>query len=94
MVATAYRRTFADTGDFAATRAAEAWCNENGISVGIMQGHDPRGLLVGDFDIAKWRNLDRDERAALHGVMTGDGRNGPAHIELFANCPPIAEVIA
>jgi hypothetical protein len=94
MTAVAYRRTFADAGTFVATRAAEAWCKENGISVGTMQGPDPRGLLVGDFYIAKWRNLSRDERAALHGTITGNGREGPVHVELFANCPPITGVIA
>lgn len=91
MTAIAYRHTFVATEDFAATREAEAWCKARGISVGTMQGPDPRGLLVGDFFIAKWRNLSRDERAALHGTMTGDGRNGPVHINLFVNCPPIAD---
>lgn len=82
-----FRRTFSDEGTFAAKNAAEAWCAENGISVGESQGPAPRGLLVGEFDIAKWRNLNLEDRAALHGVMTGDGRNGPVHVELFANCP-------
>lgn len=76
--ATVFRRTFSDEGTFAAKNAAEAWCAGNGISVGESQGPAPRGLLVGDFYIAKWRNLNREERAALHGVMTGRTSQPPA----------------
>jgi hypothetical protein len=80
-------KTFTGTG---AARDAEAWCEERGISIGRMQQGSPRGLLVGDFEIQKWRNLNAKERAALHGVMTGDMRNGPVMIKLYAHCPAVA----
>jgi hypothetical protein len=77
-------RTFHSIGyDFSAMTAAENWCKENGISVGRMQGPSPRGLLRGDFDIAKWRNLSKREKAELHGQMTGNMRNGPVTVEMF-----------
>ena len=74
--------TFKQSGDFQAMYAAEAWCAENGVSVGSTQRGDPRGLLYGDFMIAKWRNLDAAERAELHGQMTGDMRNGPVQVSI------------
>lgn len=69
------------TKTFEQFAAAERWCAEQGISVGRMQGPDPRCLLWGDFDIAKWRNLTKAERAECHGTMTG-GRDGPIHVRI------------
>lgn len=71
---------FDQPGDFEACNAAEKWCHDRGISVGEMQGPAPRGLLVGDFWIAKWRNLNAAEKRALNGRMTGDMRHGPVTI--------------
>ena len=68
-------------GDFEACRAAEARCAVRGIAVGRPQRGSPRGLLRGDFDIQKWRNLDDAERGQLDGTMTGDMRNGPVTVE-------------
>ena len=75
--------TFSNAGDFKAMQAAEDWCAERGISVGQRQRGDPRGLLRGDFLIAKWRNLTGKERAKLDGLMTGDMRNGPVVVGLW-----------
>lgn len=77
--------TFTQAGDFEASRAAEAWCAERGISVGHAERGSPRGLLYGEFDIAKWRNLSTRERCELHGQITGDMRNGPVTVEI---CEP------
>ncbi|MBP2232485.1 hypothetical protein J2847_005814 [Azospirillum agricola] len=76
-------KAFTEAGDFVAVRAAERWLAENGFSVGRMQAHAPRGILMGDnWDIQKWRNLTRKERAELDGILIGD-RNGPAEILMF-----------
>ncbi|WP_250467671.1 hypothetical protein [Caballeronia sp. GAFFF2] len=69
---------------FEAVYSAEAWCAENGYSVGAAQQGAPRGLLRGDFAIAKWRNLSPAERLSLDGTMTGDMRNGPVTIHIKA----------
>jgi len=74
--------TFTQQGGFAATRAAEAWCKRHGLSVGFMQRNEPRGLLYGDYAIAKWRNLSIGNRAALDGTMTGNTRHGPITVTL------------
>ena len=73
---------FNDAGDFAAVRAAEEWCAKYGLSVGPMQRGEPRGILFGDYDIQKWRNLRQADKDALHGMMTGDMRNGPVFLLL------------
>jgi hypothetical protein len=77
------RIVFSHAGTFQALSAAEAWCRDNGLSVGQSCATGPTGLLFGKYDwIAKWRNLTRKERAALHGTLSGDFREGPVVVEL------------
>ncbi len=83
--------TFRDAGLFEAATSAEMWCSENGYSVGRMQGKSPRGLLRGNYDIQKWRNLTAADRAALDGTMTGDMRNGPVVVWIKEPCVAAAE---
>jgi hypothetical protein len=75
--------TFAQRGDFAAVRAAEAALKAAGFSVGIMQAHAPRALFLGDCAISKWRNLSAMERLMADGEMHG-GRDGPVQIVVSA----------
>jgi len=74
--------TFSDVGDFVAYRRAKAWLEGQGYSVGRMQAHAPSGVLRGDYDIQKWRNLRPHERAALDGTVTGNFRHGPVVVRL------------
>lgn len=74
--------TFDQAGAFEATHAAEEWCREHGVSYGSSERGNPRGLLVGDYLIAKWKNLTPKERQECHGTMTGDGRYGPITIRI------------
>jgi len=84
--------TFDQKGDFAAKHAAEDWCKAHGISVGANQRGAPRGLMLGDYLVAKWRNLDPVDRTALCGIMQGDMRNGPVEIRLkAAQRPAVAQ---
>lgn len=76
------QKIFDNQGDWAATHAAEKWCKEQSVSVGAMQRDSPRGLKRGDYSIAKWRNLSKEDAILLDGTMTGDPRNGPITIEL------------
>jgi hypothetical protein len=76
------RKTFDQQGAFEAMRAAEKWCDENGISYGRSQADAPTGLLRGNFDISKWRNMSKAEIAALDGTMTGNLRDGPVIIQI------------
>lgn len=65
-----FKATLTGEDSFTVTQRAEAALRESGFSVGRMQAHSPRGILFGDFDIQKWRNLDRADREALHGQVT------------------------
>ena len=76
------KKVFKGKKDWEAVNAAEDWCAKRGISVGTMQSTSPRGLKCGDYDIAKWRNLDPEDIAGLDGTMQGDMRHGPVVIEL------------
>lgn len=84
-----FTMTFRDTNpndDFADEHAAEHWLAEHGYSVGRGQRGSPRGILFGDFDIQKWRNLRTWERAGLDGQMVG-GRGGPVTITIWRHRP-------
>lgn len=67
---------------FHAWNAAQRWLTERGFSIGRMQAHEPTGILFGEYDIQKWRNLSRDQRAALDATASGDFRNGPVVVRL------------
>jgi hypothetical protein len=84
---TPLQRVFRQPGEWKANDAPEAWLAERGFSVGRMQAHSPRGILFGEYDIQKWRNLDTREREELHGRMTGSARHGPIVLELFSWAP-------
>ncbi|HBI70677.1 MAG TPA: hypothetical protein DDZ22_17230 [Massilia sp.] len=73
---------FRNEGTFEAMRAAEAWLDARGFSVGPSQVCAPRAIWHGDCWISKWRNLSPKERAQAHALMEGDGRNGPVWITL------------
>lgn len=77
------KKEFAESGDFAAYYAAEKWLLENGYSSGSMQRDDPIGIMKGAYSISKWRNLSTADKKALHGIMTGDKRNGPVMVEIY-----------
>lgn len=68
---------------------AEDYLRERGFSVGRMQGPSERGILLGRWDIQKWRNLSRADRAALHGVLSRGGQGGEI-VTIFASAPPEA----
>jgi hypothetical protein len=73
---------FDEVGDFKAYYAACDWCKKNGVSYGSMQRDDPIGLMRGDYDISKWRNMTKKEQESLDGQMNGDKRNGPVTITI------------
>jgi hypothetical protein len=75
-------KTFDDKGDFVAYNKACEWCHNNGISCGSMQCNEPVGLMRGDYDISKWRNSSKEDRALLEGTIIGNKRSGPVAISV------------
>jgi hypothetical protein len=78
---------FNDTGDFMAYYKATSWLTENGYSYGSMSSPFPTGILKGDYNIAKWKNLTSQQIRALDGVIVADGRfrEGPCRILLYTS---------
>lgn len=77
---------------FAAVSEAEAFCLKMGFSVGRHQRDAPIGIKRGrgQWDIQKWRNLDREHKKLLDGVIVGsDKRHGPVTV-LWADEEPDA----
>lgn len=75
---------------FVNERAAELYLTSRGFSVGRLQRDEPRGILLGDYDIQKWRNLNRGHRAALHGVLQRTRsaiENPTAAVTIFGAAP-------
>lgn len=62
-------KEFEANGDFGAYYAACEWLKQNGFSYGSMQRADPMGIMKGDWDIAKWRNLSVKDKKSLDGDM-------------------------
>lgn len=80
-------KTFDRTGTFEASNDAEKFLHDRGFSFGSSQCDAGQGVLFGNFSISKWRGMSRAEIKALHGVIRGDGRNGPVHVDLFDSAP-------
>ena len=63
------QKVFNADGDFGAYYAACEWLKQNGFSYGSMQRDDPMGIMRGDWDIAKWRNLSASDKNSPDGQM-------------------------
>lgn len=86
----AVTRAFHGKADFRATNDAEAYLTRRGFSFGPMERGSPRGVMFGDFQIAKWHNLSPAERDACHGLIEGNGRNGPVVVRIWTGHPEAA----
>lgn len=84
-------RWFREYGTFCAFDAAVGWLESLGYSVGRMQRGAPCGIMFGDFDIAKWRNLSALERAELDGAVEGNFRDGPVYVRFSRPAPVSSE---
>jgi hypothetical protein len=68
------RIVFTGNADWEALHKAEQWCRDNGYSYGALQADAPTGIVKGDADIAKWRNLSHSDRLLLDGRFEAPGR--------------------
>lgn len=60
---------------FACQSKAENFLEEKGYSVGHMQSGSPMGFLKGNYDVMKWRNLDKNDKDRLDGILVCYGNN-------------------
>jgi len=78
-----FTKVFSGAETFEASYAAEKWCKDNGISYGRMCCNEPRGIINGDCDIQKWKNISLADHNLLDGVMISlDFRQGPVTVQL------------
>ena len=77
------KKTFKVKGTFKSYYAASAWLSENGYSEGSMYRGMPIGIMKGDWNIAKWKNLTSSEKKELDGTMTSnDFREGEVTVNI------------
>jgi len=84
-----HTETFPPAGTFSAFNSAERRLKELGYTVGSMCGPEPIGFADADVVgyVAKWYNINREDKGKLDGVMVSDGfREGGVTIVFFT--PP------
>lgn len=71
-------------GTFESYYAASSWAKANGYEAGSMDGYNPIALMKDYNYVAKWHNLNKEERATVDGVMISDYfREKPVTILIF-----------
>lgn len=79
--------TFRDSEPSKAEDRAVRFLKSAGFSVGRKQAHSPRGILYGNYDVQKWRNLSERDRATLHGAIVADFKELNATFEIWDTLP-------
>lgn len=72
---------------FASKADAVSALEDAGFAVGRNQASSPRGLMFGNYDVMKWRNLSQNDRDALHGRITPSGTFGAWAAIISHDCP-------
>lgn len=70
----------ASAEDFESVYAAERFAVSLGLTPGSGQVDAPIALFRNAAYVSKWRNLSREEQAAVDGVIVGDRRRGPVFV--------------
>ena len=75
---------FPANGTFSAHSAAEKKAKDMGYAVGSMCRDEPIGLAKDFGYIAKWKNLDKSDRAKVEaGLLSTDFREGDVVLAIF-----------
>ena len=69
--------------EFKTDYAAEFALTNSGFSVGRQQADGQSGILFGDYDIHKWRNMSASEKNVLHGTFKRRGPPGSPTTVVF-----------
>lgn len=77
------------TINFPNEETAQQALADAGFSLGSLQRSDPRGIMYGDFNVQKWRNLSKRDVDNLHGVyQRSQGPGSPVRITLKSGGAP------
>jgi len=80
-------KKFKVKGTFESMYAAEKWLSDNGFSCGSGSAMQPTAIMKGDYyeyELPhKWKNFTAKQKNSVHGVMTGDFREGYVFVRIF-----------
>jgi hypothetical protein len=77
-------KQFEAEGTWNAMYSALRWVNENGYEEGCTCAMMPMAIMKGKYNLPwKWKNMTAKERNSVHGVVTGDMRDGPVLVRIF-----------
>lgn len=80
-------KEFKVKGTFKSMYAAEQWLYINGYSSGSGCAMQPTAIMKGNYYGSglpeKWKNFTSKQKNSVHGVMTGDFREGPVFVRIF-----------
>src|SRR3546814_5739015 len=79
--------SYNDVGTFAAYNRMVREIGAAGFAIGASQVGSPVGLMFGHYIVSKWRNLNQQQRAELHGIVEGDRRTGPLLVTIYDDAP-------
>jgi hypothetical protein len=81
------QQTFKVDGTFQSMCAAQAWIKEQGYSYGSSSAVEPVAVMKGDYYSyglpEKMKNFTASQKNSVHGIMTGDHREGPVTVYLY-----------
>ena len=82
---------FTQEGTFEAYRTAVHWLEEKGFDVGSMSSPLPTAVMYGDYDNYdlpwKMKNFTASQKKQVHGLISGNFREGPVLVTLYGNHP-------
>ena len=86
-------KIFQVKGDFKSMYAAQHWIKEQGYDYGSSSGMQPVAVMKGDYYSYglphKWKNFTVKQINSVHGIMTGDHRDGPVTVIIYETLTPL-----
>lgn len=80
-------KEFKEEGTFESMYAAQRWLKENGYDYGSSSACEPTAVMKGnyyDYGLPhKMKNFTAKEKASVHGIITGDMREGSVFVTLY-----------
>lgn len=81
------QKTFNEKGTFKAMYAAQSWLRSKGYDYGSTSAIEPTAVMKGDYYSYglphKMKNFSAKDKASIHGIITGEMREGPVTVKLY-----------
>jgi hypothetical protein len=82
-------KQFKVEGTFESMYAAHHWLKENGYGYGSTSAMHPTAVMKGDYYSYnlphKMKNFTAKEKKQVHGIITGEMREGPVFVHIYDN---------